>query len=250
MTPERYAKITAVLNRRQPDLTLIADGVHKGRNMAAMMRTCDAVGIPKMYGVLARAGYNPYRGTALGTDKWVEAELHDDLPTPVNALRSKGFQVVSTALTPDARDYREIDYTQPTAVIMGNEKLGISDEARQLTDHFVTIPMVGMVESLNVSVAAAIILNEAQHQRTQAGFYDERRLTSEEYERLFFRWGHPQVTQFCDRQHLAYPPLRDDGEIDDASAWYAAVKVGTAPRMAADRIAMLDRVQSRLTINE
>ena len=243
MTPERHAKISQVLAHRQPDLTVVADEVHKGRNMAAIMRTCDAVGIPKMYGVIPTTGYNPYRGTALGTDKWVETELCEDLATPLERLKAEGFQVVSTGLEPSACDYREVDYTRPTAVVMGNEKFGISDFAREMTDHFVTIPMVGMVESLNVSVAAAIILNEAQYQRKRAGFYDQTRLSDSEYQRLFFRWGHPQVADYCDERNLVYPPLREDGELLEPAAWYESVREGRAAMLTVEQIAARANIQ-------
>ncbi|WP_054113566.1 tRNA (guanosine(18)-2'-O)-methyltransferase TrmH [Marinagarivorans algicola] len=224
MTPERYAKICAVLDKRQPDLTVVADEVHKGRNMAAIVRTCDAVGIPKIYSVVPEAGYNPYRGTALGTTKWVEVALCQALVTPLDALKNQGFQIVSTALEPSALDYREVDFTQPTALVMGNEKRGISDTARAMTDVFVTIPMVGMVESLNVSVAAAIILNEALHQRRRVGMLDQPRLPKATYERLFFRWAHPQVAAFCDERDLPYPPIAADGEIADPVGWHSMIK--------------------------
>ncbi|BCD99037.1 tRNA (guanosine(18)-2'-O)-methyltransferase TrmH [Marinagarivorans cellulosilyticus] len=228
MTPERHAKISAVLAARQPDLTLVADEVHKGRNMAAMVRTCDAVGVAKMYAVVPSKGYNPYRGTALGANKWVDVEHCENLLAPLSALKQQGFQVISTALDESACDYRDVDYTKPTALVMGNEKTGISDTARSLTDQCVTIPMVGMVESLNVSVAAAVILNEAQYQRRKAGFYDRVRLPQSDYDRLFFQWAHPQVTAFCDERNLAYPPLREDGEIENPPAWYACVREGSA----------------------
>ena len=228
MTPERHSKISAVLAARQPDLTLVADEVHKGRNMAAMVRTCDAAGVSKMYAVVPEEGYNPYRGTALGANKWVDVEHCDSLEEPLTALKQQGFQIVSTALDNSACDYREVDYTKPTALVMGNEKTGISDTARRMTDQCVTIPMVGMVESLNVSVAAAVILNEAQYQRRQAGFFNQVRLAKADYDRLFFQWAHPQVTQFCDERNLAYPALGEDGEIEHAAQWSASVREGSA----------------------
>ncbi len=226
MTPERHAKICSVLDVRQPDLTVVADEIHKGRNMAAIVRTCDAVGVPKIYAVAPEAGYHPYRGTALGTTKWVDVELCPTLATPLEDLKSQGFQIVSTALEPSACDYREVDFTQPTALVMGNEKVGISDTARAMTDVFVTIPMVGMVESLNVSVAAAIILNEALEQRRKAGMLDQPRLPQATYDALFFRWAHPQVAGFCDERGLPYPPMAPDGEIADPVGWHSAVKAG------------------------
>lgn len=225
MTPERHAKICAVLDKRQPDLTVVADEIHKGRNMAAIVRTCDAVGVAKMYSVVPAAGYKSYRGTALGANKWVDVALCDSLNEPLHKLKHQGFQIVSTALEPSACDYRDVDYTLPTALVMGNEKCGISDTARAMTDTFVTIPMIGMVESLNVSVAAAIILNEALYQRRKAGMLDKSRLPKNTYDELFFRWAHPQVAQFCDERSLRYPAMADNGEIADPVGWHNHVKV-------------------------
>lgn len=229
MTPERKHRLESVLNARQPDLTVIADEVHKGRNMAAIVRTCDAVGVARLYSVVPEDGYNPYRGTALGANKWVDVKRCRNVLDPIRHLKEQGYQIVSTGLDTTAKHYREIDYTKPTALLMGNEKRGISEAARELTDHLVTIPMAGMVESLNVSVAAAIILNEAQNQRRDKGMYDSPFLESSEYTRLFFRWGHPKVAAFCEERGLAYPPLREDGEIIEPAKWYEAVREGVAP---------------------
>jgi tRNA (guanosine-2'-O-)-methyltransferase len=89
--------------------------------------------------------------------------------------------------------------------------------------------MVGMVKSLNVSVASGILLAEAQRQRQEADMYAQRRIDDATYERLFFEWGHPEVREYCLARGLAYPPLGEDGEIDNPSGWYASVRAGTAP---------------------
>ena len=89
--------------------------------------------------------------------------------------------------------------------------------------------MVGMVESYNVSVAAGIILAEAQRQREAAGMYAQCRLKASSWERLFFEWGHPRVRDFCRERGLSYPPLDAEGEIDNPSGWYADVREGRAP---------------------
>jgi tRNA (guanosine-2'-O-)-methyltransferase len=136
---------------------------------------------------------------------------------------------VAAHLTSEAVDYREVDYTLPTALILGAERAGVSAEGQLAADVAITVPMVGMVESFNVSVAAGIILAEAQRQRQLAGLYDEVRIAPQEYQRLFFEWGHPAVRDFCHRENLAYPPLNDEGEIDNPSAWYASVRAGQAP---------------------
>ncbi|WP_299975309.1 tRNA (guanosine(18)-2'-O)-methyltransferase TrmH [uncultured Pseudoteredinibacter sp.] len=226
MTPERLAKIRAVLNRRQPDLTVINDEVHKGRNLAAIMRTCDAVGIDHMHIVEPKEGYRSFRGTASGSNKWVEVSTYDSVSQAIKSVKSAGMKVVAAHLDERAVDYRSIDYCQPVALLMGMEKEGVSEEALSLADETVVIPMQGMVESFNVSVAAAIILAEAQRQRQVAGMYETGRLSESHYQRRFFQWAHPQVSRFCDGKGLAYPPVNAEGEIIDGASWYRQTAQG------------------------
>ena len=224
MTPTRLAKIRAVLDRRQPDLTLITDHVHKGRNLSAIVRTCDAVGISQLHCVMADDEYRAFRGTAKGSHQWVDVKRAHSMREAVECLKPQGFQFVAADVCPQSVDFRELDYCRPTAFILGAEKWGLSVEARQVVDHFITIPMVGMVESYNVSVASAIILSEAQRQREQQGFYANRRLPDSIYQDLLFEWCQPIVAAYCQRQNLPYPDLGEDGEILEASKWYQSVK--------------------------
>lgn len=224
MTPERYKRLHDVLSQRQTDLTVVADEVHKGRNIAAILRTCDSVGVDKMYSVQPEEGYWPYRGTALGSQKWVEVELCASLKLPLERLKSQRYQLVTTALSKEAVDFREVDYTLPTALILGSEDDGVSHYAKSMADQLVTIPMMGMVESFNVSVACAVILLEAQRQRMQAGMYQQVSLPPEHYEKRFFEWAHPSITNYCKKKAIAYPELGVDGEIIDPAAWYKRVR--------------------------
>ena len=121
MTPERYATILRVLNQRQPDLTIITDEVHKGRNLSALMRTCDAVGIDTMHCVVPQRGFRKFRGTDLGTHKWVDALTYEQISTPVEHLQGQGFQILAAHLSDRATDYRQIDYTKPTALLLDDE---------------------------------------------------------------------------------------------------------------------------------
>jgi tRNA (guanosine-2'-O-)-methyltransferase len=224
MTPERIARLRAVLDKRQPDLTVITDYVHKGRNLSAIIRSADAVGVSDIHCVIGDKEYRSFRGTAVGSQSWVDVHRYTSLHTASNELHGRGFQIVAAHVSPQAQDFREIDYTRPTALLLGAEKAGLSEQGRKLADVHITIPMVGMVESFNVSVAAGIILAEAQRQRQVAGFYQQRRIDQASYDRLLFEWAHPKVRDFCRSNQLTYPPLREDGEIDNPSAWYAQVK--------------------------
>ncbi|MBU3070549.1 tRNA (guanosine(18)-2'-O)-methyltransferase TrmH [Aestuariicella sp. G3-2] len=224
MTPERFETICKVLSQRQPDLTVITDEVHKGRNLSAIVRTCDAVGIQEFHCVEPRKGYRAFRGTALGSHKWVDTVLHSEVSTGINHLKQKGFKIVAAHLSDAAVDFREVDYTVPTALLMGTEKEGVSTEALALVDEEVVIPMMGMVESFNVSVACAIILTEVQRQRKKAGLYDTRRLSDEVYNIKLFQWCQPVVTKFCDERGLEYPPIDEEGEIINPADWYRKIR--------------------------
>lgn len=220
MTPERYATIRRVLDHRQPDLTVITDEVHKGRNLSAIIRSCDAVGIPRFHCVQPKLGFRAYRGTALGSHKWVDTVLHPDISAGLDQLKESGFRIVAANMSQRAVDFRDEDYTKPTALLMGTEKAGVSDEAIARADAEVYVPMVGMVESFNVSVACAIILTEAQRQRQCAGLYDECRLPDDEYRTKLFQWCQPVITRYCDEHGLDYPELDDEGDLVNPSAWY------------------------------
>ncbi len=177
-----------MLERRQPDLTVLAENVHKPHNLSAMLRSCDAVGIGTVHAVWPTGGVPTYNATSASAEKWVEVVVHGDTPGAVAHLRATGMRVYAAHLSDDASDFREVDYTVPCAVVFGNEREGVSAEAAALADQHVIIPMLGMIQSLNVSVATAVILFEAQRQRLAAGLYDEPRLAPAELEARAADW--------------------------------------------------------------
>ncbi len=223
MTPERYNRITQVLNLRQPDLTVITDEVHKPPNIAAIVRSCDAVGVDHIHCVVPQKGYQVYGKAFMSADKWVEMIHHETVDKPITELQQQGYQVIAADFTPHTLDYREIDYTKPTAILMGAEINGVSPAASQAVNYHVKLPMVGMVESYNVSVACALLLNEAQRQREAASMYDKCRLSEEVYKARFFNWAHPVLAEFCDEKGIEYPEVREDGEVVNLTEWYKAV---------------------------
>ena len=221
MTPERARRIRETLDRRQPDLRVVTDSVHKGHNLSAIVRSCDAFGVLWLHAVVGDRNFRTFRSTAMGSQRWVEIRRHEDIEAALAAVHGDGLQVVCAHLDAAAVDFREIDYTRPTAILMGAEKQGPSATAVAGADATITIPMVGMVESFNVSVATAIILAEAHRQRAAAGFYGERRLDAGTYARLFFEWGEPTLAEFCRRHELPYPPLdHETGDLLDPG-WFA-----------------------------
>lgn len=222
MTDQRREKVDAVLADRQPDLTVLAEHLHKPRNFSAIVRTCDAVGINEMHAIPGEEGLAIHWKTSQGAEKWMRVKAHEDLGAACGFLREQGFQLVAAHLSPGAVDYRDLDYTKPTALVVGTELFGVSDQALELADHQVRIPMKGMTQSLNVSVACAIVLYEAMRQRELAGMYGQVRLDRKSLETQRFEWLHPAVTQFCRERGLEYPELDDNGDV-----------IGDLPRGAA-----------------
>lgn len=219
MTPERYEKILKVLNSRQTDLTVITDQVHKGQNLSAIIRTADAVGIHRVHAVYKEGVFRAHTGTAMGSHKWVKTTVHQDIVAPIQNLQSEGFQVLAAHFDERAIDYRDVDYTKPTALLLGAEKWGVSERACNQIDGTVIIPMMGMAESFNVSVACAIILAEAQRQRSEANMYSDRHLPLDEYHRLLFEWCQPVIARMCRERGLPYPVLDNTGHLQDPQAF-------------------------------
>jgi tRNA (guanosine-2'-O-)-methyltransferase len=213
VTPERYQRVSQMLDQRQPDLTLVLEDVHKPHNLAAIARSCDAVGIGEIHAVASDESIRLKQTAAAGVSDWIEVHRHSDIALCIDRLKRSGFQLLAAHLSADEVSYLDVDYTKPTALISGTELFGISDAAAELVDAHVVIPMHGMVQSLNVSVATALILFEARRQRQAAGLYDRCRIDAEHRARLLFRGCHSQVAAYCDRKRLPYPAIDEAGEI-------------------------------------
>ncbi len=213
MTPERFAKLRAVLDRRQPDLTVLADDVHKSHNIAAVLRTCDAVGIHRVHAISRGGEIRRHHMVSGGSKRWVDMVIHKDVDGALDRLRDEGWRLVAAHPAASARDYREVDYTARIALLLGAELDGLTPRLVEAADETIAIPMEGMVASLNVSVAAALILYEAQRQRRDAGLYVASRLPKDEYLATLFEWAYPEVADRCRRRGVAYPDLEEDGSL-------------------------------------
>ena len=205
-----------MLDQRQPDLTVLMDRVHKPHNLSAILRNCDAVGVLEAHAVPPEGGLELSAASSAGASKWVPVRRHRDIVTAVAELRAGGFRVVAAHPTGGARDYRQIDFTQPTALLVGSELKGVSDGGLDLADELVLIPMMGMVRSLNVSVATSLLLYEAARQRESAGLYARSRLEPERYRTLLFEWGYPRLARRLRAEGRAYPLITTDGSVDPA----------------------------------
>jgi len=216
VTAERFARLDTVLARRQPDLTVFAENLHKPRNFSAMVRSCDAVGINEMHVLPGEDDLRTHWKTSQGAEKWMHIRIHHGPEEACKYLKSNNFNLVAAHLSQVATDYRDVDYTRPTALVLGTELFGISDTTLSFVDQQIYIPMMGVSQSLNVSVACAVVLYEAQRQRQAAGMYDTGRLDQETLKRQRFEWLHPVLADYCQRHELKYPALDDAGDLAEA----------------------------------
>lgn len=190
-TSRRLDRIDAVLRRRQPTLTIVLEDVHDPHNASAVLRACDAVGILDVHLVYERDRPPPgafHRTTSGSAAKWVRTHAHESIESCYEVIWSNGFRIFATALRDDTHDLYSLNLTQPMAFVFGNEHRGVTDKAVALADGTVSIPMQGMVESLNISVACAVSLYEAMRQRREAGMYAATQLGGEEITSLSSEW--------------------------------------------------------------
>lgn len=230
MTPERLEVIKNSLDRRQPDLTVIMDNVRKPHNLAAVARTLEAVGGLNVHAVSALQSLRLSQLAAGGIRKWMIVHKHASIDEALDLLKQQGHRIVATSPGDNAKDYRDVDYTQPTAVLVGEELDGISKRGIELADETITIPIVGMVQSLNVSVASALVLYEAYRQRDRVGMYNRRLLDDATYERLLFEACHPGIAQYCREKNVAYPTIDENAGLLEPvaeSASFGADDVGS-----------------------
>jgi tRNA (guanosine-2'-O-)-methyltransferase len=214
-----------MLDTRQPDLTVCMEGVHKTHNLAAVVRTCDAVGVSDVHAIWKSEESEVRGGSAAGSQNWIDVHSYTNTADAIATLKAQGMQVLVTNLSDNAVDFREIDYTKPTAIILGQEKFGASEEALALADQDIVIPMVGMVQSLNVSVACSVVLYEAQRQRNAAGMYNTPSLNEERRQRTLFEGGHPIFAEACQRKGLPYPKIDADGQIVADTDWWQKMQM-------------------------
>ncbi len=177
-TFRRRLRIQTTQFYRQPDLTVVLEDVHDPHNVSAVLRTADAVGIQHVHIVIPperRADYRLGKKSSASALHWLTIHFHPSIDACYDVLRRQGFRIFATHLGHRAHSVYDVDWTGPAAIVLGNEHRGISEEALQGADANVIIPQVGMIQSLNISVAAAVILYEAFRQRMNAGKYTRAR---------------------------------------------------------------------------
>ncbi|GAB6176328.1 RNA methyltransferase [Desulfobaculum senezii] len=188
-TPERKAKMRYVLEHRQKDLSLIMANIWDPHNVSAILRSCDAFGVPRVHLYYTDTAFpNIGRKSSGSARKWVECVRHSSAESLVGGLRADGYQILSTGFSETARPLMDYDLTQPTVFMLGNEHRGVDPELDALVPDQIYIPMQGMVQSLNVSVAAAVIMYEAYRQRMAKGMYDQPTYDPETLEEMVEDW--------------------------------------------------------------
>ena len=187
LTSERAQRMVSVLNERTKYIRVVLEAVDDGHNQAAVLRTCDAFGIQEVDIVVGRGGFSPSQGITQGADQWLTLHRRPTMEAAVNTLHEQGYRVWASRLDENAIPIQELDLSQPTALIFGNEHEGVSEDVVELADATFIIPMVGFVQSLNISVAAATTLfTLTQRARTVAG--DEYCLSPDEQQEILRDW--------------------------------------------------------------
>jgi tRNA (guanosine-2'-O-)-methyltransferase len=194
MTPERKRRIDQVLDKRQPDLTVLLENVFDPHNIAAVLRTCDAVGIVEAFAITDRIPHRKAWGfrSSRSASKWVKLHYFEDREICLTQIRARYDRVLGAAIGVDIPSIYDATFTGSAALVFGNEKYGLSPEMMEACDGFFHIPQQGMIHSLNISVACAVTLYEAMRQRSQAGMYDRPSLQETDRRRIFLEWSSNQ----------------------------------------------------------
>lgn len=186
-TPERLAILQRTVAMRTRHMTVLAENMYHGQNAAALIRHCEAFGVQRMHTVETLCPFEPSAAVSRGTDRWVDVVRHPSTAEAVAALKGAGYRIVATTPHREDRTPETFDVaTGPFALVFGTEHAGISDEVIASADEFLRIPMCGMVESLNVSASAAILIYMlSERLRLTTGNW---RMSPAEQTETLFRW--------------------------------------------------------------
>lgn len=191
MTPERSERLNNVLNKRQPNITVVLENVADPHNISAVMRTCDAIGVQDIYVLNTDIQRHKKWGAKSSSSaaKWLTVHQFTDVKSCFEALRKNYNKIYITHLAADAVSLHQLDLTDSVALVFGNEHSGVSDELIGLCNGNFIIPQVGIIKSLNISVACAVTLYEAYRQKSIAGHYSKQQLSPERMQQLKTEWG-------------------------------------------------------------
>jgi tRNA (guanosine-2'-O-)-methyltransferase len=186
---KRTEKIRQVLARRQPDLTVVLENIHDPHNVSAIFRSCDAVGVMRVELLYTREQF-PRIGkkSSSSANKWLSWRKHRSVDSCYAILRGEGFSIWATHLGTESVSVYEVNFSGKIALVFGNEHRGVSAEGAEKADHIFQIPMNGMIQSLNVSVACAVTLYEALRQRVARGEMRVPKLSPGQLTLLYEDW--------------------------------------------------------------
>lgn len=175
--PQRLERFQSVIRKRQYDLTVILENVHDPHNIGAVLRTCDTVGINEIFVIytderLSRQGLEIGLKSASGAKQWIKVNYFEDVDECFKEVRKRFKSVYATKLDEGAKNLYDLDLASSVALLFGNEHKGLTENAMKHVDGNFIIPQHGFVQSLNISVACAVTLYEAQRQRLIKGKYD------------------------------------------------------------------------------
>ncbi len=190
MTPERYGKLMNVLAKRQDNLTVVMENIEDPRNVTAVMRTCDAVGIQDIYIINSKPPRHREWKFKSGTSaaKWLTLHHFNNVEECVAAVRKNFNKIYTTRLTAESVSIYDVDLTDKVALVFGNEQTGVSEEICNASDGNFLIPQMGIIQSLNISVACAVSVYEAFRQKNIAGHYAQPSLSQERMDQLQTNW--------------------------------------------------------------
>lgn len=213
-TARRFYRVAKAIHQRQLDIMAALDGVHDQHNLSAVLRSADATGIGRVLwlpDMKKPEKLNPE--VSKGSERWVSLETLEELTPSLLDLKQRGYKIAATHMAHAAVDFRSIDWTQPWVVVFGNEQRGCSEATLQLADANIFLPMMGFVQSLNISVAAAVTFYEIQRQREKAGMYsrcaDEKQIRT-----LYNQWQ--LADEHFTLDQLLVPPEGDLPNMDDS----------------------------------
>ena len=190
MTPEREKKFKRVIAHRQPDLTVVFENVNDPHNISAVLRTCDSVGVKEVY--ILQTIERPFtklgKKSSSSASKWIDIHWFDSVDECVTAVRKKYKHLFSTKLSTEAKSLYELNLTESVALVFGNEHEGVTEELASKCNGNFIIPQVGMIESLNISVACAVTLYEAYRQRMILGKYAKPAMSEIEMKEVLILW--------------------------------------------------------------
>lgn len=210
VSPERLARMEQVLEERTRFVVPVFENLYKPHNASAVVRTCDALGINRVHFIEEQNSFEFHSDIAQGSHKWVEAETSNSVAGCFDRLRRDGYAVVGTALSPRAVPPQEIPLDRPVALVFGNELKGIAPKTAAACDMLVQIPMYGFVDSFNISVAAALLLQGLLQRLRNSGAVDWK-LSDAEKRKVMQRWLFYNTkvgTVVTGKRHLKQSPRR------------------------------------------